>query len=508
MSKLLKLLSHRVSQVILLLILEFLILFTFVTASHFYYLFFKIGFDFVGLLFMVYIVARDSNPGYKIAWLIFISTFPSLGILFYLIFGGNKLGWYERKKMKDIVNDTIQNFEQDPKILDELKSKNPDAYHQAYYINHSSLSSVHQNTASKYYPLGEHFYKDFLEDLKTAKKYIFLEFFIINEGKMWNQILEILEKKAKEGITVRVIYDDFGCIMTLPKHYHKILERKGIECCAFNRFIPVLTSRINNRDHRKIAVIDGKVAYTGGINLADEYINEIERFGHWKDTAVRLEGEAVWNFTLMFLTLWNYIKSQKEDYCKYYTKTTIKSKDGYIQPYNDTPLDKEATGEIIYMNMISRAKNFVYITTPYLIVDNEMLTTICNVAKSGVDVRIIVPGIPDKKIVNELTKSYYKPLIESGVHIFEYVPGFIHAKTVIVDGEYATVGTVNFDYRSLYLHFECGVWMYQTKCIQEIKRDFLETELKSCEVTLNDCNQIHLLRKIFRAVLRIFAPLL
>lgn len=508
MNKLIKLLSHRATVVILFLLIEFLILFAFITRSNFYYTYLKTGIDLIGIGIIIYIVAGKSNPGYKIAWGILIALFPMFGGLLYVVFGGNKISRHERKKMREIYEDTIKNHSSDYLTLTKLKDENMDAYVQSYYIHRYAISKVYQNTNTKYYPSGESFYEDFLESLKEAKNYIFLEFFIIQEGKMWNSILEILEEKVKEGVDVRVLYDDFGCIFTLPKNYYERMEAKGIKCSVFNRFIPILSSRINNRDHRKIAIIDGKVAYTGGVNLADEYINEIERFGHWKDNALAVQGDAVWEFTLMFLTLWNYVRNSKEDYQKYYLESKKVKNDGFVQPYSDSPLDNEATGETIYLNMMSRAKKYIYITTPYLIVDNEMLTILCNAAKSGIDVRIIVPGIADKKIVNELTKSYYRQLIESGVHIFEYVPGFIHAKTVLVDGIFATVGTVNLDYRSLYLHFECGVWLYQTKCIQDIKKDFLETELKSIEITLNDCKNISWMRKSFRAILKFFAPLL
>ena len=290
---------------------------------------------------------------------------------------------------------------------------------------------------------------------------------------MWNNILEVLKQKVEEGIEVRIIYDDFGCIMTLPNHYNKILEKEGIKTAVFNPFVPNLKSKFNNRDHRKIAVIDGHIAFTGGINLADEYIGEKVRFGHWKDNGIMLEGEAVWNFTVMFLSMWDFIKEENEDYEKYHSNYEYEtSSDGFVIPYSDSPWDNEAVGETVYLNLIAKANRYIYITTPYLVLDNEMITALSTAAKRGVDVRIITPGIPDKKLVNEVTKAYYDVLLKNGVKIYEYTKGFIHEKIFVVDDEYATIGTINLDYRSLYLHFECGVWLYDCSVIFTIKKDF------------------------------------
>ena len=338
-----------------------------------------------------------------------------------------------------------------------------------------------------------------------------MEYFIIDEGVMWNSILEILEEKAKEGVDVRVIYDDMGCIRTLPKKYYKILESKGIKAIAFNKFVPLLSVVMNNRDHRKITVIDGEVGFIGGINLADEYINEKVRFGHWKDASMVMEGQAVWNLTVMFLQLWNFNKEKAEDYEKFRAiksyETNIES-DGYVQPYGDSPLDGETVGEYVYLNIINKARDYVYINTPYLIIDNELVTALTLAAKSGVDVRIVTPHIEDKWYVHMVTRAYYTQLIECGVKIYEYVPGFIHSKTFVCDDEIGVVGTINMDYRSLYLHFECGVWLYKTKSVFEIKEDFLKT-LEVCEnITLDQCKNIKWSNRVLRAILRVFAPLM
>lgn len=509
MKQITKLLSHRVVMVGLLLLIQFGAILALVLKFNEYYVYFYTLCDLIALIITVYIVSLKSNPGYKIAWIVTIMAIPLFGVLLYLIFGGNRLSNREKKKMLEIYQHTKDYFVQDIETERHLSEASKAAYAQSKYIRDYALCPVHEHTKTTYFPRGEDFYKDFLTELKAAKQFIFIEFFIIAEGTMWNTTLDILEQKAKEGVDVRLLYDDMGCIFTLPKDYDQQLRKLGIKCTAFNPFIPILTSRFNNRDHRKIVVIDGTVAYTGGVNLADEYINHIQKYGYWKDNALKLEGDGVWSFTIMFLTLWNYIHNADVDYTRYrITQPVRQDCDGFVQPYSDSPLDDEATGETVYLNLINRATQSVYITTPYLIVDNEMITALCNAAKSGIDVRIITPGIADKKIVNELTKGYYHILISCGVRIYEYTPGFIHAKTVIVDGEYATVGSVNFDYRSLYLHFECSVWMYRTNCIQDIMADYEQTLTESQEITLDDCNQVSIPRKVFRAILRVFAPMM
>ena len=348
-----------------------------------------------------------------------------------------------------------------------------------------------------------------VEELKKAKKYIFMEYFIIQEGKMWNTILDILKEKAAQGVDVRVIYDDMGCIMTLPNGYNKKLESYGIKCSVFNPFVPILSSKFNTRDHRKICVIDGNVGFTGGINLADEYINAYEKHGHWKDTSVMLKGEGVFALTAMFLSMWDYCSGWEEDFDLFRPESMPRLPgSGWVQPYTDTPLDHEKVGQAVYLNMISRARDYIYITTPYLIVDVATNTALCNAAKAGVDVRIITPHIPDKRSVFEVTKAHYPPLLEAGVKIYEYTPGFIHAKNFVVDGRYATVGTVNLDYRSLFLHFEDGVWLCDAPCIADIKADFEKT-LEQCEaISLRRARHLNILVQLYRSVLRIFAPLM
>jgi len=318
----------------------------------------------------------------------------------------------------------------------------------------------------------------------------------------------VLAEKAAAGVDVRVLYDDIGCIFTLPRKYPSVLKKKGIKCCVFNRFLPRLSVRMNNRDHRKILIVDGKTAYTGGINLADEYINEKVRFGHWKDTGILLHGDAVWSLTVMFLNMWNFTAGTNEDFSIFRPEPVQSSGKGFVQPYTDSPLDDEPVVETVYLNLINRAKDYVYLTTPYLIIDHATTMALVSAAKSGADVRIITPHIPDKKIIFEVTRAHYLSLLEAGVRIYEYTPGFIHAKNFVVDDQYATVGTVNMDYRSMFLHFENGVVLYNTPTIMDIKIDFLATQALSQEVTLKDCKSISLFRRILRALLRVFAPLM
>ncbi len=463
----------------------------------------------VGIITSIYIVNGKTNPGYKIAWIMVILIFPIVGLFIYLCFGGNQLNRWEKNKLKEIYYHQKRNIFPNSKVMKKLKREDITAYNQANYITKYSLSPLCENTKCTYFKIGEDYYERLISELSKAKKYIFLEYFIISNGKMWNTILNILKKKVKEGVEVRVMYDDFGCIMTLPNKYYKTLESYGIKSCTFNRFVPILRSKFNNRDHRKMAIIDGIIGFTGGINLADEYINEKVRFGHWKDNGIMLYGDAVWNMTIMFMSLWDFAYKDNYSYRNYmpnYKKLNIKA-DGYIIPYNDNPWDHEATGETIYLNLINKATKFIYITTPYLIIDNEMVTSLCMAAKNGIDVKIICPKIPDKKMINEVTKAYYTNLMESGVKIYEYSPGFIHAKTFIVDGIYATVGTVNLDYRSLYLHFENGVWMYRNSVIKDIQKDFIDTLEKSEEIYLGK-EKLKSFQKFKRQMLMAFAPLM
>lgn len=466
----------------------------------------------IGALAFIWVLNNKSNPAYKIAWIVPILLFPIFGGLFYIFFGGNRTGQRTKKRMKPIMDHIIEALTPADSCLELIQQQNPNAGNQSRYIQEYSYYPPYRNTEVEYLPSGEVKFERLMEELKKAESYIFLEYFIIDEGYMWKTILKLLKEKAAQGVDVRVIYDDFGCLATLPYQYDKKLESMGIKCGVFHPVVPVLSSRLNNRDHRKIVVIDGHTGFTGGINLADEYINRFEKYGHWKDASIMIKGEAVWNLTVMFLSMWDYIKGIKDDGELYQPVQVIgqstPASNGFVQPFGDSPLDDEPVSEAVYLNLINKAERYVYITTPYLIIGHEMVTALCLAAKSGVDVRIITPHHPDKWYVHTVSRSYYRTLVESGVKVYEYLPGFIHSKTFVVDDKYGVVGTINLDYRSLYLHFECGVWLYRCGCILDIKSDFEET-LKVCqEFTLDDIRKIHPAKTMLMSVLRLFAPLM
>jgi len=454
------------------------------------------------------IVSSRMEPGYKIAWLLVILPFPVFGGIFYLLIGGGHIPKRTQKRMQGILEKTAQTLEEDFKA-DDLLPLGGDAAGQAHYLEHHAACPAYTNTETDYFPLGDLAFPQMLEELKKARRYIFLEYFIIRPGTFWDSILAVLEEKAAQGVEVRVIYDDMGCMFTLPRDYDQQLAAKGIQCRVFNRFVPVMTLRLNNRDHRKLMIVDGKVGFTGGINLADEYINQRERFGHWKDSVILLEGDAVWSMTVMFLTMWDHCCGWDEDFDRFRPPAApVRPWTGYVQPYTDTPLDRETVSQAVYLNMISKAKNYIYITTPYLVIDVATNTALCNAAKSGVDVRIITPHIPDKRYVFEVTRAHYPPLLDAGVQIYEYTPGFIHAKNFVVDDRFATVGTVNLDYRSLFLHFENGVWLCEAPCIRDIRRDFEKTLEVSESISLRRFKHLNILLQLYRNILRVFAPLM
>ncbi|GAA0070399.1 cardiolipin synthase [Clostridium sardiniense] len=465
----------------------------------------------ISVLVVIYIVSRTDNPSYKLAWTIPVLLFPIFGGLFYLIFGGKKMNNKFKRKVEKVYNESKDALIQDEGIINELENIDKSVANQAKYTSKYAMSPVYKNTTTEYLSPGEEFFDCLIKELKKANRYIFMEYFIVHEGKMWDTILDILEEKAKAGVDVRMIYDDMGCLTTLPYKYNEQIKKRGIKCQVFNPFVPFLSIILNNRDHRKITVIDGHTGFTGGTNLADEYINEIVRFGHWKDASIMIKGEAVWNLTVMFLQVWSFNSGEKINYDEFRVlddqKLDIKS-DGYVQPYADSPLDDEIVGENVYLNIINKAKDYVYISTPYLIIDNELVTALTLAAKSGVDVRIITPHIEDKWYAHIVTRAYYPQLIKAGVKIYEYTPGFIHSKTVVSDDIVGTVGTINFDYRSLYLHFECGVWLYKTKSVMQIKDDYIKMIDICTRITLEDCRHIKLYDRILTAILRVFAPLM
>jgi cardiolipin synthase len=479
----------------------------------------------------LYVVNKDMKPYFKLSWIFLILFLPIFGCPAYFLFGRSDLTKHSAARLRKVAEPLELLRPDHGELLAEVEGQDENAAREMRYIAKTAYFPPYREADSRYYPSGEAAFPQILKDIENAKEFIFLEFFIIQPGKMFDAIVDRLEQKAKEGVHVRLIYDGVGSISTLPPKYYKTLQAKGIHCACFNPFRPFLSIIMNNRDHRKILVVDGKIAYTGGINLADEYINEIKKYGYWKDAAVRITGEAVWSFTTMFLEMWNYIVRGTEDYTRFRAEQPESSENGssmqsvpsehggslqsnlpgsrgYVQPYADSPLFPEHIGENVYLNMINMAHRYVYIYTPYLIIDSEMSTALCNAAKSGVDVRIITPGIPDKKTVFLLTRSHYPELLKNGVKIYQYTPGFVHAKCFVCDDKYATVGSINLDYRSLCLHFECGALFYQSRVVAEVQEDILQT-LSACEeITIEQCENLRLPTRLVRGVLRLFAPLL
>lgn len=462
----------------------------------------------VSFLVSIYVLTRRDTGAYKSTWIFLILLFPLFGGLFYLLSEFQTSVRRFRKKTANSEEKSRQLMMLPETGYDKAIKAHPDCKRQFRYLQDFAGFPIYDCTRTKYLSPGEMKFEYLVRELEKAEKYIFLEYFIVQEGTMWDTILEILKRKAAQGVTVRLLYDDFGCFALLPKDYPKILKQYGIECAIFNPFRPFLTIKQNNRDHRKIVSIDGKVAFTGGINLADEYINAKEKHGHWKDASVMIEGKAAWSFTLMFLQMWELTNGTDEDYMRWYPWTDQSCEiqgTGFVLPYADSPLDKENVGEHVYMQILNTAKDYVYINTPYLIIDDKMVSALCLCAKSGVDVRIVTPHIGDKWFVHATTRSYYRELIRAGVKIYEYTKGFIHSKTFVSDDRVATVGTTNLDFRSLYLHFECGAWMYDSEAVLEVKEDFIKT-LEICQrITAEECKG-SLFKRTLQDFLRIFAP--
>lgn len=464
----------------------------------------------LGILVIIYIFNSEGNPAFKLTWMLCVLVFPAVGTLFY-IFVKVQPGTHMMKERLAVLRiETDPYMQQVPEVEDAIWASKSANANLSYYLSHQVGFPTYRNTEVKYFPLGEHKFRAMIEELKKAKKFIFMEYFIVEEGYMWNTILTILKEKVREGVEVRFMYDGMCAISMLPYNYPEQIQKFGIKCKMSNAVKPFLSTTQNNRDHRKICVIDGNVGFTGGINIGDEYINRKVRFGHWKDTAVMLKGEGVQSLTMMFLQMWNVDERRAEGYRKYLTPKSrvLRRELGYVIPYADSPFDNENVGEEVYFHILNHAKKYVHIMTPYLILDNEMITTLTRVAKSGIEVIIIMPHIPDKWYAFVVAKTYYKELIESGVQIYEYTPGFVHAKVFVSDDDTATVGSINLDYRSLYLHFECGVFIYNNSEVDKVERDFQQTLAKSHKVTLVEVKNRTLLTKIAGQVLRLIAPLM
>ncbi len=449
------------------------------------------------------------DPSAKITWLILIAVAPVIGGAFYFFSKGN---WGNRAFSRRVNNKIEMNrsvIRQDPKVIRCLTERDPQEAAVAKYIASTGCYPVYQNTSVRYYPCGEDYWQDMLTDLENAGSTICLEYFIIQEGKMWGEILDILARKAKEGLMIRVLYDGTCELTRLPHDYSKRLRALGIECHMFSPLLPFVSTHYNYRDHRKITVIDGKIAYTGGVNLADEYVNILHPFGHWKDSGIRVEGSAAESFQLMFSEMWE-VSDPSVPLSRTVVRNDTEPREakGFVLPFGDSPFDGEKVGEQVYMDFLNRAERYVHIMSPYLVLDGELQNAICFAAQRGVDVCLILPGTPDKRFTFLLAKTYFPILVESGVKIYTYTPGFLHSKSVVADGNRAFVGSINLDYRSLYHHFECGAVLYDVPCIAEIEEDFQKT-ISECEsVTSERLKREKLLPRIAGGILKAVAPLL
>ena len=457
---------------------------------------------------VIAIVNRSMSPESKVTWLI-VTFVPVFGPLLYLMFGERRLSKKELKQLQEL--NSIAFHENNGRQLHlQLQETDKPAYGIINALLHmDSNAEVYDHTDSQFFANGEEMWQQMLEDLKRAEKFIFLEYYIVDEGLMWDSILEVLEEKAAQGVEVKMLYDDIGCMVTLPGDYTVHLRSKGIDAHKFNKVIPRMTVAYNNRDHRKILVIDGQISYTGGINLADEYINRIERFGHWKDSGIRIDGPATQAFTRLFLMNWYINRGEISDFDQYHLENQTRHGSGLCIPYGSgpKPIYKTKVGKIVYQNLINQAEDFVYITTPYLIIDYDLTEDIKNAAMRGVDVRIVTPHIPDKKLIQLVTRGAYPDLLSAGVRIFEYTPGFIHSKQMIVDDRFAAVGTINLDYRSLVHHYENAVLLYKTESIADIRKDFEGIFEQSQEIFSDTINPTWY-QMMIKEVTQLFAPML
>ena len=507
MRRLLKVIFSRLVLFIALIICEFLFLVSYVqkfTLAHNLYPLMEVA----GLVIAIYVVNRNMDPAYKIAWTIVLLAAPIIGIPLYFIAGNKTVP----KKLYDgtirssrKLNDMLEEDAAREKI--ELKDKTAEHMLYEYGVKHCGFP-VYTGTETAYYKSGEEWYPVYLEELKKAQHFIFIEMFIIDKGWLWDQILTILKEKAEAGVDVKLIYDDVGSI-TMSHSLPKKLRSYGIETYCFNRLRPALIVQMNNRDHRKITVIDNQVAFTGGVNFADEYINRIDRFGYWRDSAIRLRGPAVWSMCAQFLGMYHWLAGKRDDenYEKYHLPCRTYDETGCVQPFADTPTDDEYMGMSEHLNLINHARNYIYINTPYLLLNESIARALINSAKSGVNVVIFTPHHPDKLLVFQATRSNYLRLLKAGVKIYEFTPGFNHAKTIVADDEWALAGSINTDFRSYFLHFEDGVMMYRTKSIAGIRSEFEQALKTSQEITVEQMKKTSILVRMLRGVLHVLMPL-
>lgn len=452
--------------------------------------------------------SRNTNNAFKMPWIMLMMALPVMGLSLYLMVGMMGTPGSIKKCLSMTRQQAAEQLIQKPEIMNMLEEKDLSVANQCRYLWNHTQSPVYTGTKATYYGEAAESVAAMKEDLEKAESFIFMEYFIVEDGESFGEIREILARKAAQGVDVRLMYDDIGSVGYVNLRFAKALNAEGIRCWVFNPAMPVLNLFMNHRDHRKITVIDGKVGYTGGYNLADEYFGIAKPFGKWKDSGLRLEGEAVRSLTATFLELWSVMDRQKEDFGRYLNVQHCVGGDGFIQPFGDNPLGEERAAENTYLNLINHAKKYIFFITPYLIITDEMSRALGLAAKRGIDVRIITPGIPDKKTVYQLTRSYYAGLARQGVRVFEYSPGFCHAKQCVCDGELATVGTSNLDYRSLYLHFENDVLLYNCEAVTQIEQDFRQMFSQCREVTEKYRSGRSAMLRTWQCILRLVAPML
>lgn len=507
---LLRIVFSRTAVIMALLLIQIGILFLGIVYVREYAVIFYVALEILGIVVTITIINGNDNPAFKLTWILVVLALPVFGTAMYMWCRIQPGTQHLAMRLNSLKEETNEYMKQDLRVFADLRRSKPANANMAYYMANQLHFPTYRNTEMMFFPLGQDKFRQMKIELRKAKKFIFMEYFIVEEGYMWNEILKILKRKVNEGVEVRFMYDGMCSISMLPYNYPEKLKKYGIKCKIFNPIRPVLSTVQNNRDHRKICVIDGEVAFTGGINLGDEYINKKRRFGHWKDTAIMLKGNAVQSFTMMFLNMWNIDEKVKERYERYQTpiSNVVLESLGYALPYADSPYDHENVGEQVYFHILNHAKKYVHIMTPYLILDNEMITTLTYAAKSGIDVKIIMPYIPDKWYAFALAKTYYEELIDAGVEIYEYIPGFVHAKIFVSDDDTATVGTINLDFRSFYLHHECGVFIYNNPVVADIEEDFQNTLSRCRKITAVQLKQRSVFMKMAGSVLRLFAPLM
>lgn len=506
----------KITSVVLLIVIQLALMALLYTTGRGIYTYARVAYDIIKICAILYLIYRHDSSAYKISWILFITFMPVVGLITFFLWGNSKLRKKKELEIRRVRVETENMLKESDEIIEEIAKKDKFKANQAKYTTNITGYPIYRNKGVEYFSIGEEFFDSLKKDLLKAKKYILIEFYIIAQGKLADEVFDILKQKVKEGVKVQLIVDSLGALFRFPKKVRDELEEAGIQIYVFNKLSVILSGYINYRDHRKIVVIDGVCSYTGGVNLADEYANIIERFGHWKDVGIKVTGEASWSFALMFLRTLEEMPNTQVDY-EWYKKIRDESiktwnleekKEGYILPLADGPDNRKNPIESIYIQTINYAKDYIYITTPYFIISESLLTALLNSARSGVDVRIILPHIPDKKMVQRVTRSYYEVLLEAGIKVYEYKPGFIHSKTFVTDDDTAIVGTANLDFRSMHLNFECINWMYKTGAEIDVKQDF-EEMLNSCiEIDLNEWKKRSIFKKIWEAILTAFAPMM